>query len=70
MKRVLTVIDSDLTGLDGKTFQIHVSLTGSNQVTLYSVELPKGDRCPVILHGEQCCERVGHEGKHRWESGD
>lgn len=59
-----------LAPLDGRTFQVHV-LEGTSMLRLYPVELePPDTRCPVIVHGERCGERVGHAGKHCWAGGD
>lgn len=58
----------DISSMDNKTFQVHVK---DDRLVLYEVKLPKPDtRCPVIIHGERCGEKAGHEGKHCWGGGD
>jgi hypothetical protein len=55
--------------LEGRTFQVHIVAHG--RLRLYPVELTADlRRCPVLLAGERCGRKAGHEGKHRWASGD
>lgn len=49
--------------LDGKTFQIHVK--GPNTLLLYPIEVVVDTRCPIIVGGERCGDKVGHTGKHQ-----
>ncbi len=58
-----------LAKLEGRTFQVHV--IGTSMLRFYPVELePPDTRCPVLIGGERCGERVGHAGKHCWRGGD
>lgn len=54
--------------VEGKTFQVHV--LPDNKLRLYLVTLDHDERCPVIIKGERCGLKAGHEGKHMWGSGD
>ena len=55
--------------LDGKTYQAHFN--GGNMLRLTPVEIRKKNKqCPVILGGERCGGRAGHDGKHFWARGD
>ncbi len=65
---VLTVVDADLTTLEGRLFQAHV-LPG-NRLRLYPVTLVHDARCPVVIKGERCGNVAGHVGKHDWAGGD
>ncbi len=61
--------DATAAGLNNRTFQVHVVAPGV--LKLYPVTiLPTDNRCPCIIAGEQCGMIAGHEGKHRWSSGD
>lgn len=69
---ILTVTDyPDLTILDGCTFQVRVLPGGRIQLRLIELIAPVINyRCPVIISGEQCGGRAGHDGKHYWANGD
>lgn len=63
------ILPEDLKDLDGKTFQVHVY--DHSKICLVSVRLiDERPRCPVIVGGEQCGMKAGHEGKHMWANGD
>jgi hypothetical protein len=65
----LTVTDTVDSSLDGQTFQIHV--VAPHVIRLYAVTLlPPDGRCPVVIAGERCGDRLGHAGKHTWQGGD
>jgi hypothetical protein len=50
--------------VNNKTFQVHVK--SPTEILLYLVEIDKDSaRCPVIVGGERCGNKVGHEGKHQ-----
>ena len=68
VKSFILKIDGDIPDIEGKNFQVH--LLPNNCIRLYSVTLLHDDRCPIIVNGERCGERVGHEGKHCWAGGD
>ena len=60
--------------IDGHLFQIHLldgNLLHPNKLKLIPVKLKTDlERCPIIIGGEQCGGRPGHEGKHFWAGGD
>lgn len=73
----LAELPADMSALDGKTFQVHLlpsiaSAIGEQpmRLRLYPVTITVDTRCPVIVGGERCGRKVGHDGKHMWGGGD
>lgn len=65
---VLTVHEAiNLSLLEGKTFQAHV--VSENKLRLIPVTIETDMQCPVIVGGERCGGRAGHNGKHCWGGG-
>lgn len=55
--------------LDNKTFQVDIISPTKIRLTPVRMTSDLG-RCPVVVGGEQCGCRAGHEGRHMWGSGD
>ena len=70
-KQLVLVHNDDATAakLDNGTWQVHV--VGPGLLRFYRVKIqPVDTQCPVVLGGEQCYHRSGHEGRHMWGRGD
>jgi hypothetical protein len=63
------VLEFPLSELEGRTFQIHVLPNDNLKLVPTTIDKDSG-RCPVVIGGERCGERAGHEGKHCWGNGD
>lgn len=70
-KKIVIHIEGEVNpeDLHDRTFQVH-HVTG-NTFSLYEVVLtPPDTQCPVVIYGERCGCKAGHEGKHMWADGD
>ena len=59
----------DQVHMDGNTYQVYIS-PDKKEMTLYPVSIAVDDRCTVVIGGERCGCKAGHEGKHWWGRGD
>lgn len=70
---IITTTESqqDLKLLQDGSFQVSVMSGGRLRLTALTVtKVKEKGRCPVVLGGERCGDKVGHEGKHVWGRGD